>query len=234
MPGRNDDRLEDLEFPLGGLNLLAEFQEQPPGTTADCENVRGMNPDSLRERGGSRAGLLKYSPYRIPANLSLDMTIQHLNIIVDPQAEAMRMVFIVPGEDWVADPLNPGTFVPPGGSGNPPNPNAPQPPKPSAAMTINVTMTPGPGNPDVTLRTVTDVAHSDSRTGSSGYAFTNLPDIGGNYQIECDNDLGFQFPFEVFVNGVSQGTGSSGNNLSATVPWVAATSVSVEFVIHNG
>lgn len=117
-----NEQLNDLDFPLGGLNLLTEFQEQLPGTTPDCENVRGINPDSLRERGGSRAMLARYCPSAIPADLTQSMVIQHLAMIVDPQAAALRNNFTVPGDDWVEDPLNPGYFVPPGGWGNPPSP----------------------------------------------------------------------------------------------------------------
>lgn len=123
----SDERLVDLEFPVGGVNKLQEFQEQPPGTTPEAVNVRGTNPRSLRMRGGSRAGLSRYIDMQIPSGPGL---IQHLNVIVDPQAERLGQNFIVPGEDWVEDPLNPGTFVPDGGWGYPPNPNASQPPGP--------------------------------------------------------------------------------------------------------
>lgn len=228
------ERYEDLEFPLGGVNLLAEFQEQPPGTCADAENVRAQNPDSLRERGGSRAGLARYCANQIPADLTQSMVIQHLAMIVDPQAEALNMVFIVPDDDWIEDPLNPGTFVPPGGSGNPPNPNATQPPKPSAAMTINVILTPNIGPEDVTLRTITDTFHADSRTGSAGYTFSNLENVGADYDIQCDNDVGVYFPSESKLDGVHVDFGSSGNNLVVNVPWTAGSTHTVEFIISFG
>lgn len=119
-----NDKLTEVEFPGGGIDRTGEFQEQPPGTTPEAVNVRAVNPDTLRDRGGSRAGLIRYIPG--PLFVGADM-IQHLNVIVDPQAAALQQVFIVPGDDWVEDPLNPGFFVPPGGWGFQPNPNAPPP-----------------------------------------------------------------------------------------------------------
>lgn len=109
----------DLPFPLGGLDVTAEFQEQKPGTTPEAINVRGFDPIARRARGGSRPGIAHYAPGPVPADTTLDMTIQHLAIIVDPHATALPQNFETPGDDWVEDPLNPGTFVPPGGWGNP-------------------------------------------------------------------------------------------------------------------
>ena len=110
----DNDRPFDLEFPLGGLNVMGEFQEQPAGTTPTATNVRGLNPDSRRARGGSRAGLFRYIPGPLFDGADL---IQHLNVIVDPSGDALQQNFEVPNDDWVEDPLNPGTFVPPGGWG---------------------------------------------------------------------------------------------------------------------
>lgn len=126
-----NDKIVNLEFPEGGVDQLREFQEQEPGTTPRAENVRFLNADTLRSRGGSRPGLIRYVPDRIPADTTLSLVIQHLNVIVDPQAEALQQTFVTPGDDWVADPLNPGFYVPPGGWGYQPNPNAPPPVPPS-------------------------------------------------------------------------------------------------------
>lgn len=127
------ERTADLEFPDAGLNVLTELQGQPPGTTAGCQNVRAVNPDSLRQRGGSRAGLVKYIPDPLITGGSV---IQHLAVIVDPQADRLRTAFVPPGDDWVEDPLFPGTFVPPGGWGNQPNPEATQPSSGSSSITF--------------------------------------------------------------------------------------------------
>jgi hypothetical protein len=112
----------DLEFPEGGIDLTGEFNEQPPSTTPVAVNVRALNPDGLRERGGSRAGLKRYIPGPLFDGADL---IQHLNVIVDPQAAALQQNFIVPGDDWVPDPGVPGSYVPPGGWGYPSTPSAP-------------------------------------------------------------------------------------------------------------
>jgi hypothetical protein len=106
----------ELPFPSGGINLLTEFQEQPPGTTPVGENVRCYDTYEQRARGGSRPGLKKYIPEQLPSGTNI---IQHLNVIVDPQAAGFRQEFVVPDPDWIEDPLHPGTFVPPGGWGNP-------------------------------------------------------------------------------------------------------------------
>lgn len=123
-----DEKLQDLEFPVGGVDKLQEFQGQPPGTTPDADNVRSLNPDSLRTRGGSRPGLVQFVPEVIPADLALSLVIQHLNVIVDPQSDALLQNFVTPGDDWVEDPLVPGTFVPPGGWGYQGGATSPPPP----------------------------------------------------------------------------------------------------------
>lgn len=135
-----NEKLTDILFPLGGVNKLQEFQEQPPGTTPDAQNVRGTNPRSLRVRGGSRAGLAKYITMQVPSG---DGVIQHLNVIVDPQAPYLPQNFTVPGDDWVEDPLNPGHFVPPGGWGNQPNPNAATPDDPTAEVSLEQSVVDG-------------------------------------------------------------------------------------------
>lgn len=143
----DNSQITNLEFPNGGIDVSGEFQEQPPGTTPEAVNVRGVNPDTLRERGGSRAGLIQYIPGPLFAGADL---IQHLNIIVDPTGPALGQNFVVPDDTWVEDPGNPGQFVPPGGWGWQPNPNLPpnQPPtdiaqvqKKSGFDTINAVST---------------------------------------------------------------------------------------------
>ncbi len=114
-----------LNFPLNGINVVHEFQLQPPGTTADALNVRSRDAIARRNRGGSRPGLGKYIAQQIPEGAK---TIQHLNYIVDPTTDALPQNFITPGDDWIESPI-PGVFVPPGGAPWQPNPNVPnQPP----------------------------------------------------------------------------------------------------------
>lgn len=49
----------DLRYPIGGLHKSTAYQNQPPFTTPDCNNVRGSSNLSGRERGGQRPGLSK-------------------------------------------------------------------------------------------------------------------------------------------------------------------------------
>ncbi len=247
----SNEKLQTIEFPMGGLNLLTEFQEQPPGTTADCENVRSTNPDSLRERGGSRSGIIRWSPYRIPANTDLSMVIQHLNIIVDPQAAALGQNFFVPDEDWVEVPGAPGTFVPDGGWGYPAGAvtrfsggavleavaeiEAEGTNGEDDVMTINVSFIDDFAG-SVTTVTVTHVNNADPRTGSSSYIFADVadPGFGGFNDIECDNDVGVYHASDATLDGLSQGAGGSGSNYTVNVPFVAATTAEIVFTISNG
>jgi len=56
MPAR---RTLQLRFPAGGLNKNQGYQDQPPYTTPDCNNVRLQDSQEGRERGGTRPGLGK-------------------------------------------------------------------------------------------------------------------------------------------------------------------------------
>lgn len=48
-----------IYFPVKGLYQTSSFQQQPPGTTPLCENVRAYDADE-RARGGQRSGIKKY------------------------------------------------------------------------------------------------------------------------------------------------------------------------------
>ena len=75
MPRRRGPKktVQDLQFPTGGLVETTAFEDQPPNTTVDCENVRafpanltvskaaGLNATTDgRNRGGQRPGLSSY------------------------------------------------------------------------------------------------------------------------------------------------------------------------------
>lgn len=55
----------DMPFPQGGLVETFAFENQPRGTTVDCQNVRAYDPSTGRMRGGQRAGTAKYNSSRI-------------------------------------------------------------------------------------------------------------------------------------------------------------------------
>ena len=50
----------DMPWPVKGLIESTGFENQPRGSTVDCQNVRAYDPGTGRSRGGQRAGLTKY------------------------------------------------------------------------------------------------------------------------------------------------------------------------------
>jgi len=68
-----------MPFPIKGLNEGVAFEDQPSGTTVDCQNVRPFPSDSTedasqnaknsgRARGGQRPGLAKFLSTQWPGN----------------------------------------------------------------------------------------------------------------------------------------------------------------------
>lgn len=51
-----------LPFPLGGISENFAFDEQPPRTSRDLRNTRGLDPRTDRLRGASRGGLTRFCP----------------------------------------------------------------------------------------------------------------------------------------------------------------------------
>lgn len=51
----------DIPFPLGGLNDNRSFDEQPPSTTEEAVNMRGVDPKTGRARGAQRSGTSRYN-----------------------------------------------------------------------------------------------------------------------------------------------------------------------------
>ncbi len=80
----------DMPFPVNGKDVSDAFDEQHPGTTASAMNVRTFEALTFRARGGSRAGLSKYISTRVDGAAHV---IQHLQVIVDPQADALSANF---------------------------------------------------------------------------------------------------------------------------------------------
>lgn len=70
------EQLLPLLFPFGGIDRSKAYSAQPQGTTPAAVNVRGYEPGSGRQRGGSRPGLSRY------VSGSLGSLIQDLNIVV--------------------------------------------------------------------------------------------------------------------------------------------------------
>lgn len=74
----NNEVQVDLKFPPYGIDETRGYARQRPGTTVDCQNVRGFEPVTGRERGGSRPGLIKYMPSLVNGT----NPIQDLNYLV--------------------------------------------------------------------------------------------------------------------------------------------------------
>lgn len=126
------EQFADIPFPLRGVDLSTQFQQQHPQTTVIGTNVRAFDPLAMRGRGGSRPGI---SVYGDPDGLGAK--IQLLDFIVDPQND-----FLISDTDegTVDDPStnnlsmrNPGRKVRRGGSIRQPNRKLP---KPTLTITI--------------------------------------------------------------------------------------------------
>lgn len=85
MPADTQEAFVDLAFPLRGLDISLAFSVQRDGTTPTGENVVAWEPETGRARGGSRPGILRYLP-QLPNGPHL---IQNLNVVIDPQADAL-------------------------------------------------------------------------------------------------------------------------------------------------
>lgn len=74
----------DLRFPSAGIDLLLSFSGQRPGTTPVGLNVRAFEPSTLRVRGGSRPGLVKFVTDQLPHSYSSgSRLIQNLDLVVE-------------------------------------------------------------------------------------------------------------------------------------------------------
>lgn len=115
-------------FPTAGLDVTCEFGRQPFGTAAAGSNVRSYDPILSRARGGSRPGLSKLLADRVNGLAA----VQHLSVLVDPQAEALNADSDNQLPGYILDPSTSNTFdrgsgryVPPGGGLKQPNKNIP-------------------------------------------------------------------------------------------------------------
>ncbi len=122
MPPPNDPFLP-LPYPYHGLDQSSSASGQRPLTTPQSDNVRAIEPKGNRMRGGRRPALAK-TQVIIPTGPHL---IQHLQVVVDPNARALN-IGEPTGGPWgddcppgfVADPGHPGRCVPIGGGPFPP------------------------------------------------------------------------------------------------------------------
>lgn len=95
----------DLLFPQRGLDLSRGYANQLPGTAPAAINVRLQEPGQLRDRGGSRPGLVKYVAGQVPEGPEL---IQHLTFIVDPTTDALLDDLDYDDPNGILDPSSAG------------------------------------------------------------------------------------------------------------------------------
>lgn len=87
-------------FPLGGLDVSRGREHQKLGTAAEGVNVRSCDPSTMRLRGGSRPGTIKYIPGQIPEGSE---AFQELNFVVIASADALPTGIEDPGQDTFVD-----------------------------------------------------------------------------------------------------------------------------------
>lgn len=108
----------DIAFPSHGVDNSHAYGEPLPQTTVSALNARTFEAQTQRGRGGSRPGLARFITDQVPAGTHL---IQHLNFVVDPNADALLDSFDWPDDDAVIDPSDLGRGlgrrIRPGGSG---------------------------------------------------------------------------------------------------------------------
>lgn len=190
------ESLEALPFPAHGVNLVTEFESQPPQTTPIGINVRAFDSLALRNRGGSRPGLAEYIPLTV---LGFPSTIQHLNIIVDPTVAGLAFDGSdLPPDETELDPSTnnhrirnppPGRQVRKKGSGRGLNVFVPPPPKPKPNV---FPLYIPPGATFVAFIGITLQVIDQSMVGSIvminvtvGFFVGGIPDVGGPVAVPC-------------------------------------------------
>lgn len=107
VPGsrNNQAQIADLFFPISGLDVSVALEWQTPDTTPEGVNVRTFEPSTNRARGGQRWGLSKYIDEMLPLSYSSGSpAIQHLQLVVDPQAVALGVSY-PPNDGYTVPPL---------------------------------------------------------------------------------------------------------------------------------
>lgn len=102
-----EEAFVDMPFPVNGTDVSDAFDSQHPNTTPDAMNVRTFEAITHRARGGSRPGLSKHINQKVGG---LTSEIQHLQIIVDPQADALSANFDVSPPGMI-DPSTNNVFI---------------------------------------------------------------------------------------------------------------------------
>ena len=96
----------DIPFPFQGISDIASPRNQPPVTTRDAVNVRGVDPTTGRETGAQRAGLEKFTntqlaaaPVRDLATVTFDSRQTTYTAIDDANDIVVKWSTAVPAKD---------------------------------------------------------------------------------------------------------------------------------------
>jgi hypothetical protein len=74
----------EIRFPIGGLHTGAPYEQQPPGTTPACRNVRPSDVDEGRARGGQRPGLVKAFSTQVEGSYPIIAMVQIATTYIEP------------------------------------------------------------------------------------------------------------------------------------------------------
>lgn len=101
-------RRAEVQFPVGGLVRSLSYQKQAPYTTPDCNNVWPRDTISRRLRGGSRAGLRKWSPTELGSGTPVRM-LSGLRLSSNTRQTVLRDDFDAGmGDNWLEDDWSDG------------------------------------------------------------------------------------------------------------------------------
>ena len=89
-----------LRFPKGGVSERMGYEEQPPDTCVDAQNVRTFDSLTDRARGGQRSGISKHMT-ATPTGTS--DPIQNINQVSSISVEEKFEELAEPVRDWVVD-----------------------------------------------------------------------------------------------------------------------------------
>lgn len=233
-------------FPTQGVDAAMEFWRQRPLTTPRGVNVRTQEPRGQMDRGGSRQGLVRY----IDARVNGDHLIQMLDVVVDPQAPGLNAdtgdqpagYIPDPSTNNLADRGSINRFVPPHGSGRPPNRNVPG--SSTGPQLVQVkTLTLGSdvsGVQSITFDAPTTVgnlilccvATGTFALGSSPGA-THLVTVRNNALTDLANVGGVGYYADVTAYPSSPGPGDIGGTISGSMWYLVSASASDQTIKVN-
>ena len=101
-----------VPFPIKGLDKSTQLDAQPPGTTRDARNVRGICPRTGRNRGAQRAPVEKYTTDTGPGSRTQALAVvsydearnKYTQLNNEPNAD-VSPTDVINGIDWAKSPV---------------------------------------------------------------------------------------------------------------------------------